>query len=192
MQDSIDRKQDTLLALEDKDIRIERASTHHKEAAEEMKREFFDFGERVINGSALYDQMDFEQWLVNTNRNHNPATVREDWAVATTFFGIRKEDGRMLGMIDVRHTLSVPFLQEYGGHIGYAVRPSERRKGYAAAMLRLALRYCAELGIKAVRLGCYADNHASIHTMESCGGKRVEEKPYTDGKPMYIFEIPLV
>ena len=79
-------------------------------------------------------------------------------------------------MIDVRHALTVPFLQEYGGHIGYAVRPSERRKGYATAMLRLALQYCADLGIDAVHLGCYADNLPSIRTIERCDGIRIEEK----------------
>lgn len=182
---------EVIITLEDEKIRLEQAGKCHKSAAEDMKREFFDSGEQVINGSALYDQMNFDQWLINTDRNHNPATVREDWAVATTFFAVRKSDGKMLGMIDVRHALSVAFLQEYGGHIGYAVRPSERGKGYATAMLRLALQYCAGLGIEAVLLGCYTDNLPSIRTMERCGGKRIEEKPYADGKPMYIYKISL-
>ena len=182
---------DFSLVLENETIRLEQAAKHHKEAAEKMKQEYFDYGERVMNGSALYDQMEFDQWLVNTDRNHNPATVQDDWAVATTFFAFRKSDGRMLGMIDVRHALTVPFLKEYGGHIGYAVRPSERKKGYATAMLRLALQYCTALGIETVRLGCYTDNLASIRAMERCGGKRIEEKPYADGKPMYIYEISL-
>ncbi|MCH5185528.1 MAG: hypothetical protein J1F64_05315, partial [Oscillospiraceae bacterium] len=71
---------------EDDIIRLEQAALSHREAAEEMKREFFSCGERVINGSALFDQMQFDEWLANTNRNHDPKTVRSDWAVATTFF----------------------------------------------------------------------------------------------------------
>ena len=47
------------LILEDEGIRLEQAAKCHKEAAEELKKEFFDAGERVINGSALYDQMEF-------------------------------------------------------------------------------------------------------------------------------------
>ena len=87
--------------------------------------------------------------------------------------------------------MAVPFLKEYGGHIGYAVRASERRKGYAARMLKLALSYCGTLGIEEVKLGCYADNEASIRTMVGCGGVCIEEKPYSDGKPMRIYRIDL-
>ena len=177
------------IKTEDELILLEQAALFHKEAAEEMKQEFFDSGETVINGSALYDQMPFDEWLENTDRNHDPKTVRSDWAVATTFFAVRKSDGKMLGMIDVRHELTVPFLQEYAGHIGYAVRPSERRKGYATRMLKLALSYCRSIGIPAVRLGCYTDNKASIRTIQRCGGVCIEEKPYLDGKPMAVFQI---
>ena len=178
-----------IIKIEDNQIRLEQAALSHRNAAEEMKHEFFDNNENVINGSALFDQMSFDEWLENTDRNHDPDTVRSDWAVATTFFVVQKSDGKMLGMIDVRHELAVPFLQEYGGHIGYAVRPSERRKGYATRMLKLALSYCCSIGIPAVRLGCYADNKASIRTIERCGGVYIEEKPYLDGKPMVVFQI---
>ena len=179
----------TKIILESNTIRLEQAAASHKLAAEKMKQEFFDNDENVINGSALFDQMQFDDWLMNTNRNHNPETVRSDWAVATTFFAFRKSDDKMIGMIDVRHELTVPFLQEYGGHIGYAVRPTERRKGYATQMLSLALSYCRSLNIHTVKLGCYADNDASIRTIEHCGGICVEQKPYADGKPMLIFQI---
>lgn len=177
------------IRIEDDLIRLEQAALSHRDAAEEMKQEFFDNNENVINGSALFDQMSFDEWLENTDRNHSPETVRSDWAVATTFFAIRQFDDKILGMIDVRHELTVPFLQEYGGHIGYAVRPSERRKGYATRMLKLALSYCCSIGIPAVRLGCYTDNKASIRTIERCGGVCIEEKPYLDGKPMAVFQI---
>ena len=174
---------------EDELIRLEQAALSHRDAAEEMKQEFFDNNENVINGSALFAQMSFAEWLENTDRNHNPETVRSDWAVATTFFAIRQSDNKLLGMIDVRHELTIPFLQEYGGHIGYAVRPSERRNGYATRMLKLALSYCCSIGIPAVRLGCYTDNKASVRTIERCGGVCIEEKPYLDGKPMAVFQI---
>ena len=179
----------SIIKIEDDQICLEQAALFHKEAAEEMKKEFFDRGETVINGSALYDQLSFDEWLENTDRNHDPETARSDWAVATTFFALRQSDGKMLGMIDVRHELTVSFLQEYGGHIGYAVRPLERRKGYATRMLKLALSYCHSLGISAVRLGCYTDNKASIRTIERCGGVCIEEKPYLDEKPMMVFQI---
>lgn len=171
-------------------IRLEQAAQKHRRGAEELKQEFFDCGERIINGSALFDEMEFDEWLGNCTRNSSAETVRKDWAVATTFFAVREADDKILGMIDVRHSLAVPFLQEYAGHIGYAVRPSERRKGYAVQMLRLALQYCCSLGIDMAMLGCYADNEASIRTIERCGGVKQEEKPYTDGKKMCVYHVP--
>jgi predicted acetyltransferase len=179
------------MIIENETICLEQAATSHQTEAERMKQEFFDFGETIINGSALFDQMLFPEWLVSTNRNHDLNTVRKDWAVATTFFAFRKSDRKMVGMIDVRHKLAVPFLQEYGGHIGYSVRPTERKKGYATEMLRLALSYCQSLHINTVRLGCYADNTASICAIERCGGICVEQKLYTDGKPMLVYQIDL-
>ena len=93
-------------------------------------------------------------------------------------------------MIDIRHYLN-DFLKEYGGHIGYAVRPSERRKGYATEMLKLAIEYCRSLGIDRVMLGCYKDNMPSIKTIEKNGGALEKEILYLDGKPMLVYWIEL-
>lgn len=177
--------------MEHGELILEEVSEKHREAALEFKREFFDADETVINGSALFDQMGFDEWLANCRRNSSPETVSEDWAVATTFFAVRKDDGAIVGIIDVRHSLATDYLVEYAGHIGYSVRPSMRRRGYATEMLGLALDYCRELGIPAVQLGCYTSNEASIRTMKANGGVLVEEKPYLDGVPMCIYRIAL-
>ena len=78
-----------------------------------------------------------------------------------------------------------------GGHIGYAIRPHERRKGYAAEMLRLALAYAKNIGLESVMLGCYCDNTASKKTIEKCGGILTETKPYMDGTMMDVYWIEL-
>ena len=93
-------------------------------------------------------------------------------------------------MIDVRHSLDNEFLANFGGH-GYSVRPSERRKGYAAQMLELALGYAKTIGLSCVMLGCYSDNEASIKTILKCGGVLDETKPYADGKSMNVYWISL-
>ena len=83
------------IKIEDERILLKQAVLSHRDAAEEMKQEFFDNSENVINGSALFDHMSFDEWLENTDRNHNPETVRSDWAVATTFFAIRHPSARL-------------------------------------------------------------------------------------------------
>lgn len=57
------------------------------------------------------------------------------------------------------------YLLSYGGHIGYSVRRSERKKGYATEMLKLALKECEGLGITKVLLTCDKDNIASAKTI---------------------------
>lgn len=163
----------------------------HKKSAEDFKKEFLDYGETVINGSALLDKMEYSEWLDNTRRNSNSETVREDWTVASTFFAVREEDGKIVGMIDIRHNLNTEFLSKYGGHIGYAVRPTERRKGYATEMLRQALAFAGWIGLTKVMISCYADNTASAKTIEKCGGVLTEVKPYLDGKMMKVYWITI-
>lgn len=86
----------------------------NKTAILAFKNEFFQAGERVINGSALLDQMDYEEWLENIRRNGESQTVREDWVVSSTFLAVREQDQRIVGIVDLRHSLGQPFLAEYG------------------------------------------------------------------------------
>jgi predicted acetyltransferase len=163
----------------------------HKVEAESFKKEFFEAQEQVINGSALLDQMDYEQWLINITNNKKENTVKSGWAVSDTFFAVNKPNNRIIGIIDIRHNLNNDALKKYFGHIGYAVRPSERKKGYATKILKMGLEYAKTVHIENVMLSCYSDNTASIKTIEKCSGKLTETKPYTDGKPLNIYWIKL-
>lgn len=154
-----------------------------------FKQEFFAAGERIINGGALLDRLELLDWLDLVHRNNKPETVPENWVVSSTFLAKRESDERIVGIIDLRHSLDTEFLADYGGHIGYAVRPSERRKGYAKEMLTQVIDYACEIGIKELKLGCCAENLASIGVIRACGGFLREEKPYIDQKPMLVFCI---
>lgn len=77
--------------------------------------------------------------------------------------------GEVVGFIAVRHELN-DFLRRVGGHIGYSVRPTRRRQGYARAGLELALERARELGLKRVMLTCDDDNPGSFRTIEGAGG----------------------
>ena len=79
------------------------------------------------------------------------------------------EGSEYLGRISLRHELT-DWLREYGGHIGYEVRPSARRRGHATRMLRLVLPHVAALGIDPVLVTCDEDNVASTKVIEAAGG----------------------
>lgn len=109
------------------------------------------------------------QWLADTRAYADPATVPEGKVQATQFLAVRASDGRLVGMIQIRHYFN-EYLEKYAGHIGYSVRPSERRKGYAKEMLRLALPYCKSIGLDRVLIACEPGNPASRRTILANGG----------------------
>jgi predicted acetyltransferase len=74
-----------------------------------------------------------------------------------------------LGRLSIRHRFT-PWLLEYGGHIGYEVRPSARRRGHATAMLRAGLPVAAGLGIDPAHVTCDTGNVASRKVIEACHG----------------------
>ena len=85
--------------------------------------------------------------------------------------------GRIVGMINVRYDLTEE-MYRYLGHIGYCVRKSERQKGYAAEMLRLALKEAKKIGLDIVLLTVDSDKTASIATMKKNGAVLENEVPY--------------
>lgn len=93
------------------------------------------------------------------------------------------DDAEVVGFVSIRHELN-DFLLAVGGHVGYAVRPSRRRRGYAHAALALALERCRELGIERVLVTCDDDNVGSYRTIEAAGGVLENVVPSNeDGAP---------
>ncbi|WP_329131974.1 GNAT family N-acetyltransferase [Streptomyces sp. NBC_01476] len=85
------------------------------------------------------------------------------------------EGDEFLGRISVRHRLTT-FLREYGGHIGYDMRPSARRRGHATAMLRATLPVAAGLGVDPALITCDTTNTASRKVIQACGGVFEDER----------------
>lgn len=127
-------------------------------------------GSSMDGTGALRRLEDPMEWLKINAMMENPATVPENKVPATQFVLTDTDSRRIYGMLQVRHELNA-YLHNFAGHIGYSVRPTERRKGYAKRMLKLALKYCKEiLGLKRVLISCLVANEASRRTILSCGG----------------------
>ena len=109
------------------------------------------------------------EWIEKSLAGKDPANVPPDRVPATQFIFVRESDKRIVGMLQVRHYFN-DYLEKYAGHIGYSVRPSERRKGYAKRMLREGLGFCRSIGLQRVLITCIDDNEASRRTILANGG----------------------
>jgi predicted acetyltransferase len=96
-----------------------------------------------------------------------------DRVPCTTWWWV--EGTEYLGRIALRHRL-VPHLLEVGGHIGYDVRPSARRRGHATGMLAAVLPHAHSMGIDPALLTCDGDNVASRRVIERAGGVLEDER----------------
>lgn len=168
-----------------------RPSLSLEEAALDYKAEHLAHGEAILHGSALMDTLPYLEWVRRTQENAHPDTVHWGWVEADTFFAVRQSDGRLIGMVDIRHRLETPFLAQVAGHIGCGVRPSERRKGYACAILALALDHARALGLDRIMLSCYQDNEGSRRTILKQGGVKGREFAYEDGKTVELYWVQL-
>lgn len=128
-----------------------------------------------INGSGSLDKYidNYEGWLKKLENDKN--RIPDEYRVPSlTYFLIRENDDKIIGMINIRLTLN-ELLKSYGGHIGYGIRPSERNKGYNKINLYFGLQVCNQHGIDVVFMDADLDNPASWKTMEALGGVRVRQ-----------------
>ena len=131
------------------------------------REEFLAASSSMDGAGPLRRYPDPRDWLAAVRAYTDPATVPEGRVQATQFLCV--EDGQVLGMIQIRHTLS-EYLRLYAGHIGYSVRPSARRQGVAKWMLAQLLPYCRELGLSRVMIACEPWNEGSRRTILTNGG----------------------
>lgn len=135
----------------------------------DYRRAFLDAGDSMDGSGSLRRCSDIEDWFVQSELGKDPAATAPGLVPATQYIFVREADDRVVGVLQIRHCFN-DYLAKYGGHIGYSVRPDERRKGYAAAMLRAALPHCRELGLKDVLITCNTDNEGSRRTILHNGG----------------------
>ena len=144
----------------------------------------------IINGSAGLDRFSsIEIWFEELKKRSCEDTVPKGLVPSSTYLAVREKDNYIVGMIDIRHYLN-EYLTQVGGHIGYGVRKTERNKGYAKQMLKLALEKCKELKIKKVLITCDEDNIASEKVILSANAK-LEDIRNIDGENKKRFWIDL-
>lgn len=149
-------------------------SMEYKEDSINYIKEHYECNSEIHGVSGLNRYLeDYEGWLekLECYRSIEP---NEELVPSESYLLVREEDNKVVGMINLRLVLNES-LKKFGGHIGYGIRPSERRKGYNKVNLYLILKRCCELGLEEVLLDCSINNPGSYKTMESLGGVRIDK-----------------
>lgn len=129
--------------------------------------EFREAGEVESPGSGWHAGDSFDS-LIRRLRDHaRGRNLPEGWVPDSTYWLLR--GNRLIGACDIRHRLTEA-LMDFGGHIGYAIRPGERSRGYGTIMLRLALEKARALGINRVLITCDRENAASVRVIQKNAG----------------------
>lgn len=152
-----------------KNLKFIRPTKEYEKEALEYIQEFIDHGSK-INGVGKLDKYidNYDAWLEqleydrNINDDNNLVPKEE-------FMLVREDDNKIIGMVNIRLKLDDRLLSR-GGHIGYGIRPTERRKGYNSYQLYQALEFCKENKIERVLMTCDKKNIDSAKTIQNNGG----------------------
>ena len=152
---------------------LEEPSINRKEDVIAYMQEHVNYNS-FINGSGGFDHIlggkTFEDCLEKSiNMQSKDYAYGNGMVPGKEFFLIREEDNKLVGMINIRYDLNEAML-EFGGHIGYGIRPTERRKGYNKINLYLGLIEAKKLGLEDVMLDCDVKNLGSDKTIQRLGG----------------------
>ena len=135
----------------------------------EYREEFLFHGDSMDGCSNLRRFENMADWYTWIRNAEHPDTCPAGWVPDSQYIAVRNQDGRIVGMLDIRHELNEACLNLFG-NIGYSVRFSERRKGYATEMLALAKDICRGMGMKKILISCHKENTASAKTIAHNGG----------------------
>lgn len=160
-------------------IELVKLSREYKEQLDDMMSEWLSV-EQNFSPYAIRknDYRDFDFYLENLEVKE----ASDERVPDSTYFCLDKDRNIFVGVVNIRHYLN-DNLCHTGGHIGDGIRPSERRKGYATAMIHLALEKCREMGMNKVLMTCGKDNIGSAKSIINNGGvfeREVEEDGETE------------
>lgn len=172
---------------------LEEPSIKRKEEALEYLKELEDFGSE-LNGTGSMDRCltgwTYEEFLIeNEKRKEKDYAYSINRCPSKTFFFIRQSDNRIIGMINIRYDIKEELLKSWATHIGYSIRPTERRNGYNKIQLYLGLLEQQKMGEKRVLLSCIVDNIGSNKSILSLGGvlEKTELDEYDNAMSNYYW-----
>lgn len=149
-------------------LKILKPTIDYKDDVLNYQAEFKANNEIIHGSSSLHNFDDLDKWFELIQNEENLERLPQGFVPATQFFCVNAQN-KIVGMIHVRHYLN-EYLTQIGGHIGYSVRPDERRKGIAKWMLQEALKFLKTKDVDKALVTCDYNNIGSKNTILACGG----------------------
>lgn len=184
-------------------FRLVRPQKKHEKEAFHYLAEYqaVNGGDYELHGLGQLDNFvaDYDGWLTKLEVDRRQAS-NEERVPAETYFLVEEQTRampggvgaveRIIGMVNVRLRLNLALWND-DGNIGFSIRPSERRKGYAKLLLFLSLGVCQRHGIEAVLLDCSKANIGSAKTIRALGGKLIREYSPVEGITVqqYVIDV---
>jgi predicted acetyltransferase len=154
----------------------------------DMIKEWKALEDKLIPWVLGFDASDFSA-LVERFENCSNGVGLQEGMVAHSTYWLVNDNNRVVGAVNIRHRLNEKLLQN-GGHIGYGIRPSERRKGNASEALKQALDIARSIGIYSALVVCDKNNIASAKTIQKNGGV-LENEVEKDGEVIQRYWIDI-
>ena len=177
--------------MSEEQIRLIEPTLELKTEFQSMAAEYTAASEKSYADMYAEAVEDFDSYVAKLHDHAKGENLPEGWVPSSTFWLVR-DNSRVLGCSRLRHYLAGDLRYE-GGHIGYDIRPSERRKGHGTLIFRLTLQKARELGLERVLITCHADNIASQQIIEKTGGRFASQIITGQGqKPLRRYWIDLL
>lgn len=160
-----------------------------RDSYRELVNEFLRAGETLVPFTLSFANDDFEAFLAQLEDCRKGVGIPSGFVPHSTYWLV--SDGTVVGVVNIRHSLT-DALRHFGGSIGFGVRPSMRRNGFASELLRRALIETRCLGVSEVLLTCNKENVGSARTILANGGRLLSEEFMADhGGMIQRYQIDL-
>jgi len=120
-----------------------------------------------MNPAYGMDFGEFKSYVSGLLAESKGAGLSEGRVPMTTYWLF--QDSRPVGISRFNHMLTPDLLRE-GGHVSYAIRPTERGQGLGSEILELTLAEVKHFVSGRVLLTCLSDNDRSRNVIEANGG----------------------
>lgn len=153
-------------------MKIEKISLKHKEAILEMCKEYNLNNEDYNGAFFIKNIIDYEEKIKELDNASNGILDNPAFVPYTCYVFII--ENKIVGVGSVRHYLN-EYLEKFGGHIGYSIRPSERKKGYGSKVLELLIKQANDMDIEKILITCNVNNMGSKKVIENNNGKFINQ-----------------